>query len=265
MGMQMYGRSGRWLYITAVIELVVAAVLAVIGFMSPILRGGMWLTAGILAVVALGLIMWGRAWSKKGAESQRIVTQGVPGQAAIVGMRQTGVYLNEQPQIELRLQVTTQMHAAYDVVVKEYVPLMMLGMLSSGRPLPVKVDPADPQRVVIEWENALSGGMAPGGMPPAMGAPSGSPDEIKARLLASGVPGTARVLSSTPTGQTDVQGRPVYNMMMEVTIEGRAPIQSPAMVGIPPERAEQLEPGDTVPVKADPNNPLMMAVDWDNA
>ncbi len=99
-----------------------------------------------------------------------------------------------------------------------------------------------------------------------MGVAGGAdPDAVKRQLLANGVPGTARVVSSTPTGQTDAQGRPVYSMMMQVEIDGRPPMQAPAMVGVPPERAEQLEPGDSVPVKADPNNPTVMAVDWENA
>ncbi|MGH2684123.1 MAG: hypothetical protein ACRDJP_01485, partial [Actinomycetota bacterium] len=178
------------------------------------------------------------------------------------------------PQVELQLQVTTQMHGAYPVTVKDIVPLMLIGTLSSGRPLPVKVDPANPQRVIIEWESALGAGMG-GGMPMGAGmpvgaaggyaAPSADPEATKQQLLANGVPGVAKVISSTATGQVDAQGRPVYSMMMQVEIEGRPPMQAPAMVGVPPERAEQLEPGDQVPIRADPNNPMMMAVDWDHA
>jgi hypothetical protein len=276
-GSWMGRRSAKWLYATAVFELLLAGVFGAIALSSPLLRDGFLLTAGILGVVGIGLLVWARKWSRSAAESDRIRTQGVPGQAQITGMRQTGVHLNEQPQVELQLQVTTDMHGAYPVTLKEYVPLMLTGALSSGRPLPVKVDPADPQRVVIEWESALGGmgGMPMGGMPMggtqmggmsvASAMPQGDPEAVKQQLLATGVPGIARVVSSTPTGQTDAQGRPVYSMMMQVEIEGRPPIQAPAMVGVPPERADQLEVGDSIPVKADPNNPMMMAVDWDNA
>lgn len=273
----------RWLWITAIFELVLAGVFLVIGLMVPILRGGFTLTAGILGVVGLGLMVWARSWSKKAAEADRLRTQGVPGQASILGMRQTGVYLNEQPQIELQLQVTTQMHAAYPVTVREYVPLMLLGTLSSGRPLPVKVDPANPNNLVIEWENAMvapMGGMPAGGMPMGgmqvgnqMGQmpvappplPSAQGDEIKKRILATGIPGTAKIISSAPTGQMDDRGRPIHSMMLQIQVQGQQPVQGPAMAGVPPERAEQLEPGDEVPIKADPANPTSIAIDWDNA
>ena len=41
--------------------------------------------------------------------------------------------------------------APYAAKRKEFVPLMLLGRLSAGSPLPVKVDPSDPQDVIIDW------------------------------------------------------------------------------------------------------------------
>lgn len=274
------GRPGRWLTITAIFELVLAGVFFVIGLFNPILRFGFFLTAAILAVVAVGLLMWGRKWSQGYAEAQRIKAQGVPGQATITGMRQTGVYVNEQPQIELQLQVQDQMYGSRQIVVKEYVPLMMLGALSSGRPLPVKVDPANPNKVVIEWESALSGGM-PMGMPMqgvsgAQPLPTTMPASAdstqydpqarqaeKERLLATGVTGTATVTSARATGDVDSEGRPVYDLMLTIQIPGRQPMHGPARTGVPPERVEQLEVGDTVTIKADANNPSVMTIDWE--
>jgi hypothetical protein len=240
------GRPGRWLTITAIFELVLAGVFLVIGFVNPILRSGFYLTAGILALVAVGLLIWGRKWSKGYAEAQRIKTQGVAGQATITGMRQTGVSVNDQPQIELQLQVEDQMYGSRQITVKEYVPLMMLGTLSSGRPLPVKVDPANPNNVVIEWESAMSGGMPMGmraGMPTAPVTPPPSADSTqydpqtrqaeKERLLATGVSGKATVTSARATGDVDSEGRPVYDLMLTIEIPGRQPMQGPARTGVP--------------------------------
>jgi hypothetical protein len=229
-------------------------------------------------VVALGLLFWGRKWQRGYAEAQRIKAQGVPGQATIVGMRQTGVHVNEQPQVELRLQVDDPMYGSREVMLKEYVPLMMLGMLSSGRSLPVKVDPANPNNVVIEWESALSGGtqvvQAPGQfalgqmqqMPtPPPPLPKGEADREKKRILAEGIPGTARILVSTSTGQMDDQGRPIHQVTLQIEIQGRQPVLGPALAGVPPERADQLEVGDALPVKADPDDPTSIAIDRDKA
>jgi Protein of unknown function (DUF3592) len=274
------GRPGKWLTITAIIEIVLAGVFLVVGLMNPILRFGFVLTAAILGGVAILLLLWGRKWQKGYAEAQRIKAQGVPGQATIMSMRQTGVYVNEQPQIELQLQVQDEMYGSRQVTMKEYVPLMLLGTLSSGRPLPVKVDPANPNNVVIEWESAMSGGMPMGGVPGAgqfaMGQmqpmptpppplPKAEADREKKRILADGIGGTARILASSPTGQMDDQGRPIHQMTLQIEILGRQPVMGPALAGVPAERADQLEVGDSVPVKADPNNPSSIAIDWDNA
>jgi hypothetical protein len=105
-------RPGRWLTITAIFELILAGVFLMIGFINPIPRSGFYLTAAILALVAVGLLIWGRKWSKGYAEAQRIKTQRVAGPATIAGMRQTGVSVNEQPQIELQLQVQDEMYGS---------------------------------------------------------------------------------------------------------------------------------------------------------
>jgi hypothetical protein len=264
-------RPGTWLYVTSIFELVLAGVFAVIGFLNETLRFGFYLTATILGGLAFLLLIWARRMRRGYQEAQRLKAQGLPGQARIVGMRQTGAYLNEQPQIELNLEVTTSMQGPYPVVVKEWVPLMLLGRLSSGMPLPVKVDPANPQNLVIEWESSMSvpSGMGTGMTPPAHAdtsqyAPAAREAE-KARLLATGVAGKATVVSAAATGQVDSEGRPVYDLVLTIEVPGRPPVQGPARTGIPVERVTQLEPGDTVPLKVDPANPSVMTVDWDSA
>lgn len=273
------GRPAKWLYFTAILELVLAGVFAVIGFLNPVLRFGFYLTAAILGVLGFLLFLWAGRMRAGYHEAQRLKVQGIPGTARIVSLRQTGMYLNEQPQVELTLEVTSSMQGPYQVVVKEWVPLIMLGRLTSGVPLPVKVDPANPNNLVIEWESSMGapmGAAPPGGIDAAsMGAmpaeadTSGySPDARdaeKERLLETGVPGTATVISATPTGGTDTEGRPVYDLVLRIEVPGRQPMQGPARSGIPSERVDQLEPGDTVPLKVDPSNPSIMTVDWDNA
>jgi hypothetical protein len=153
------GRPAKWMWFSAILELVLGGVFLVLGFVIPAAAGAMFLTGAILAVTGFLLALWARRWSRGFAEAQRIKATGVPGTARIIGMRQTGVTMNEQPQIELTLEVTTTMQGPYQVVMKEYVPMMLIGRLTSGAPLPVKVDPANPNTVIIEWESALGGGM----------------------------------------------------------------------------------------------------------
>jgi hypothetical protein len=263
---------GRWMYATAIFELVLAGVFAVLGFMNETVRFGFYLTAAILGGLCIPLLLWARRMRRGYQEAQRLKSQGLPGQARILGMRQTGAYMNEQPQIEMNLEVTTSMQGPYQVLVKEWVPLMLLGRLSSGVPLPVKVDPVNPQNLVIEWESSMNApGVGIGAMPTTLPPPADTSqyapaarDAEKARLLATGVAGRATVVSAAATGEVDSEGRPVYDLVLAIEVPGQAPMQGPARTGIPPERVEQLEPGDSVPLKVDPANPSVMTVDWDS-
>jgi hypothetical protein len=90
-------RPATWLYITAIFELVLAGVFAVIGFFNEVIRFGFYLTAAILGGLSILLLLWARRMRSGYQEAQRLKAQGIPGQARIVGMRQTGMYMNEQP------------------------------------------------------------------------------------------------------------------------------------------------------------------------
>jgi hypothetical protein len=95
------GSPAKWLWFTAILELVLAGVFLVVGVLGA--GSGMLLTGVILGITGVLLALWARRWQKGFAEAQRIKATGVAGSARILGMRQTGVYMNEQPQIELNL------------------------------------------------------------------------------------------------------------------------------------------------------------------
>jgi hypothetical protein len=63
--------------------------------------------------------------------------------------------VNYQPLVEMQLEVTTAMHPPYAVTRREVVPVIMVGRVTNGQPLPVMVDPARPADFVILWEAAL--------------------------------------------------------------------------------------------------------------
>jgi hypothetical protein len=143
------------LLFVSVVELGMAVLFGVLSQSMPLVRTPFTVTAAILGVTGVGLLFWGVAWWKKAANTQRLKVEGIPGQARVLGVRQTGLYVNNQPQVELRLQVSTPVHGGYEATRKEIVPLVMIGRLSSGQPLPVKVDANDPQDLMIDWESAF--------------------------------------------------------------------------------------------------------------
>ncbi|HEX9890916.1 MAG TPA: hypothetical protein VGB28_02495 [Actinomycetota bacterium] len=286
-------RMRNILYGTAIFELVLAGVFLVMG-------RGFTLTAVILGVVALGLIAWARKAGRAAANSQRLKAMGIPGQADITAVRQTGVVLNEiNPQVELDLTVRlSDGRAPYPVKVKEFVPGIAIGRLSNGQPLPVRVDPVDPQNVVILWEQGSVGGAMGAPMVagvPVGGAPNLADPEEKAdqaaldamraagvqvpqmtsdqfdqvvaaqreRIMANGITGTMVVKGAKDTGQT-INDRRLFQMESEITLsDGRPPYRLDNPAAVPAHVADRIRKGFSAPVTVDKDDPRLTVIEWD--
>src|SRR4051794_5732052 len=128
--------------------------------------GQIWI--GVAVLIGLIYLAVGRATSRKLALRQT----GLPGTAQVLEMAQTGVYINENPQVKMKLQVQAQGLAPYQCEIKATVPLIAIGMLGTGRPLTVFVNPNDHEDIFVDWSNqsAAALGAAMPGAPVAAGS-----------------------------------------------------------------------------------------------
>ena len=143
-------RGGRMLVLIAVFELALAAGFWLILGGLPEAGDAMRLTAALLGGVGVVLLLAGLLWMRSAAKKDRISATGVAGTGQIMGLGQTGMTVNDQPQVELDLLVTIPGRSPYRAKVKEIVPLIMLNRLQGT--LPVRVDPAEPDTVVVQWD-----------------------------------------------------------------------------------------------------------------
>jgi hypothetical protein len=294
-----YGKyTGAWLIGTAVFELLLAAGFLFFGLSQGI--AGLTMTAAILGVVGIGLLIFGIASRRKAAENERIDETGLAGTAQITGMTQTGMYLNNSPQIGLDLLVTVPGRNPYPIEVKQFVPLMLLGSLMVGGTLPVKVDQQDPGKVVIDWQgggqvqpawggvgqwgagamNVPGSGVPPmqmGGFPGQMGgvmmgqpvvttsvnvAGQGNVDQLRAQLAATGLDGTGTILQAQDTGVAIGPSR-LFAVTMTVNVAGKAPYQETSAALVPADDAPKLVSGASVPLKVAPDNPNLVMIQWE--
>jgi len=140
-------------YLMGVIFLVVGLGLFIGLGGLPYAGGAMQLTGGIFVVVGIIMLVAGVIAGRNAANTQQILQTGIAGTATITGLTQTGVYMNENPQIAMNLLVQLPGEVPYAANVKQVVPLMLLGRLSSGAPLSVRVDQMDRSKVEIDWSN----------------------------------------------------------------------------------------------------------------
>jgi hypothetical protein len=83
-------------------------------------------------------------------EANRLMDEGVPGEARVLGVSDTGATLNFDPVCELRLQVSLPGEAPYETSIRQAVPRSTTERLALGTLVPVRVDADDVSRVVVD-------------------------------------------------------------------------------------------------------------------
>jgi hypothetical protein len=77
------------------------------------------------------------------------IKNGVTAQARVTKVWDTGVSINENPQVGLLLHVTPSMSAAFDVEAKTIVSRLNAALVQPGTTADVKYDPQNPKRLQI--------------------------------------------------------------------------------------------------------------------
>lgn len=177
--------SRLWLIITGGILLGVGAILAIMLGSVPFAGGAMVMIGGFMALVGIVLIVIGIIVGRRAASTDALLTTGTPATAAITGLTQTGMYVNENPQIRMQLLVSLPGQTPYATQHTEIVPLMLLGRLNSGAPLQVRVDPMNLNRVAVDWGSSGLGGDSPvlGGIGAVPMGAAGSASATGARAM----------------------------------------------------------------------------------
>lgn len=84
------------------------------------------------------------------AQAQHLMATGVVGHATIGAVRDTGMTVNDNPVVELDLQVTSPAAAGpYPVTHRQMISRLQVAQLLPGATVQVRVDPADPQALVL--------------------------------------------------------------------------------------------------------------------
>ncbi len=101
--------------------------------------------------LTIGITIFARRLINKTVGPNRGVLQnGMPAQAKIVNVRQTGVMLNNQPQILFDLEVQPPGGAPYRTQTKAVIPMVNIPQFQPGVEVPVKIHPSDPTQVVMD-------------------------------------------------------------------------------------------------------------------
>ncbi|HEX6356101.1 hypothetical protein [Actinophytocola sp.] len=220
------------------------------------LRGD-WLNDWLTGLVVLLLIMW---FSFRGVF--RAVFGGVPkefrdapiGIGTVTGVTRTGLVVNDQPQLDIRLQVDTSDGRSFSAVARQVVDLTDLPAVQPDAILPVRYLPDN--RVVLatdapthELQAALDRvHVAKGWLTPK-----------QLHITEHGIDASAVVLGMTPTGHTS-DGRSELRLGLRVTRPDGTTFDVTQDKKLPPTAIPQVQPGMVVRVKYLPYDESDVAV-----
>ena len=78
-----------------------------------------------------------------------LMTTGIVGQATVDSINDTGVTVNENPQVEFVLDVTLPDREPYKASLTQVVSRLAIAGFQPGATVPVRVSPDDPQVLMI--------------------------------------------------------------------------------------------------------------------
>jgi hypothetical protein len=90
-----------------------------------------------------------RAIAAEQERAERLMTEGLVGQATITQVRETGTSVNRNPVVEFDLQVALDGRAPYPVTHRQVVSKLVVGNFAPGAVIPVRVDPGNDGEVMI--------------------------------------------------------------------------------------------------------------------
>ena len=80
---------------------------------------------------------------------KRLMQEGIEAEAVLLNMEQTGLYVNNQPQIKLQVQVHPLSGRNFVSEVREVLTLIDMSQLRIGSTLKVKYNPANTKEVMV--------------------------------------------------------------------------------------------------------------------
>jgi hypothetical protein len=103
------------------------------------------------AVIIVISMRWVAGLMGSTKANQALLATGADAQATILGLQQTGTFVNNNPQVILTLQVEPPGQAPFQAQTSTILPLVAVPQVQPGNVVAVKYDPADPSKVALNF------------------------------------------------------------------------------------------------------------------
>jgi len=80
-----------------------------------------------------------------------LMEHGIQGGAEILSREQTGVYINELPQVKFLLKITSPFGETYELEHKDVVSMLDMVSINVGAKIPVFIDPNNNKNILLVY------------------------------------------------------------------------------------------------------------------
>lgn len=244
--------AGAWIgIIGGIIGLVVGvgAVVATAG------SSGIYIGLGMLFLFGGMFYLFYRLFFKSMINTSRLQKIGLPGRARILEVRDTGVTINNSPQVKLILEVKSSLGQKYTTECRVLVSRINPGAYRPGMEVPVKIDPNNEMNVAIDFtggQSAAAGGISSTGTD--MHSIKTDLEQMQKEnevILQSGRQARAIIKKITMLGVNVNGNNPFVELELEVLPDSLPAFSGTARGVIAEASIPKYQPGNTIHVKYD--------------
>ena len=242
--------AGAWIgIIGGVIGLLVGvgAVIATAG------SAGTYITIGVLAFLGAMFYLFYRLFFKGMINTARLQKTGLSGKATILEIKDTGVTINNSPQVKLTLEVKNSFGQKYTTHCRVLVSRINPNAYLPGMEVPVKIDPKNDMNVVIDFNsnNHSTPAILNHPNPEAMKSELEQMQKDNEVILVSGKPARAIIKKITLLGVNVNGNNPYVELELEVLPDIMPAFSGKAKGVVAEASLPKYQPGCTVFVKYD--------------
>lgn len=243
-----------------------------IGIVAAILAGGLpGLIMSIIFLFVFGSLFW-KMFFKPMMVRRKLEKGGVSASAKILELSDTGVTVNNDPQVKLLLEVSPPMGSTYLVETKQLISRLQIPMIQPGTIIPVLIDLNDKNLISIDY----SGGSSAAQTTDVSSVPTGpwtgiskeeagkklaENEEKNNKLLSSGKSSRAIVIKYTWLGIYVNGQNPAVQLELEILPDDRPAFKGTAIGVIKDTSVPKFQVGEEIFIKYNPENPSEVTIE----
>lgn len=145
--------AGAWI---GIIGGIIGVLVGVIAVVSTGGSAGIYIGLGMLVLFGGMFYLFYRIFFKPMINASRLQKTGLPGKAIIREVKDTGVTINNSPQVKLLLEVKNSFGQKYTAQCRVLISRINPFVYQPGMEVPVKIDPTNEQNVVLDFTGSSS-------------------------------------------------------------------------------------------------------------